>query len=48
MREINGGGFAYDAGRVLRFLFISGGSAVGTYQAVADWIINDEINNLQD
>jgi hypothetical protein len=44
MIAINGGGFAYDFGRILRFLYISGGSGIGTSMAVADWIINDAAN----
>ena len=44
--EINGGGFAFDAGRVVRFLYISvlGSSMVGTAMAVTDWQINAMVN----
>jgi hypothetical protein len=41
----NGGGFAYDVGRVLRFLGISAGTAVGTAMACADWYMNDVVND---
>ena len=37
--ETNGGGFAHDLGRVLRFFVLSGGG-VNTPYAVADWIEN--------
>jgi hypothetical protein len=40
----NGGGFAYDLGRVLRFLGLSGGTVIGTANAIADWMIADAIN----
>jgi hypothetical protein len=44
---INGGGFAYDVGRVLRFLYISGlgSSVIGTTMAVIDWEINAALND---
>lgn len=44
LREINGGGFAYDIGRIIRFIGLSGGSGMYTYNAVIDWIINDAAN----
>ena len=46
LEEINGGGFAYDVGRVLRFLVISGGglNPFGIAEATGDWIINDAAN----
>lgn len=34
---IEGGNFAYDAGRVIRFIVISGGGEIAG-QAIADWI----------
>jgi hypothetical protein len=43
--QTSGGGFAYDLGRIIRFIGISGGTAIGTTMAVTDWIINDAINN---
>jgi len=44
--QTSGGGFAYDLGRIIRFIGISGGgSVIGTTMAVTDWIINDAINN---
>ena len=33
-----GSGFAYDAGRVLRFLAIAAGGAEGGSMAIVDWI----------
>lgn len=46
MIAINGGGFAYDVGRILRFLYISGGgsSAYHTALAITDWQVNEAIN----
>jgi hypothetical protein len=37
--EINGGGFAYDVGRFIRYLALGGGVA-----AFADWVYNDAVN----
>ena len=44
---INGGGFAYDVGRVLRFFVMSGGGhdPAMMLNAVGDWIANDVANN---
>ena len=44
---INGGGFAYDVGRVLRFFAISGGclNPVMMLNAMGDWIVNDLAND---
>ena len=42
--EINGGGFAYDVGRALRFLLLMGPSGTNTAIATCDWIINDVAN----
>jgi hypothetical protein len=39
-QEFSGGGFAFDAGRFLRFLAISGGTVTGTPWAVMDFIAN--------
>jgi hypothetical protein len=36
----NGGGFAYDAGRVLRFIIIAGPRGQFTPMAVTDWMLN--------
>ncbi len=46
LMEINGGGFAYDVGRVIRFFIVSGGCATvyGTTAGMADWIAMDVIN----
>ena len=45
LREANGGGFAYDFGRVLRFIVLSGGgSSLFLPNAVADWTINEAVN----
>ena len=45
LREINGGGFAYDVGRILRFIGLSGGGHPGALAyAVTDWQVNAMIN----
>jgi hypothetical protein len=45
--EINGGGFAYDVGRVLRLLcHVGGGNAGITAMAISEWQVNAMINNL--
>ncbi|RPI46456.1 MAG: hypothetical protein EHM46_00550 [Bacteroidetes bacterium] len=41
---INGGGFAYDLGRVLRFIYLCGGNGLGTQWAIMDWQINEAVN----
>jgi hypothetical protein len=39
--ETNGGGFAHDMGRVLRFLAIAlPGTAISVTNAITDWQIN--------
>ena len=38
--ETNGGGFAHDVGRVIRFIGLMGANGINTPMAVADWIIN--------
>lgn len=45
LMEINGGGFAYDLGRILRFIGLSGGSGSMIYQALVDWYVTDAIND---
>jgi hypothetical protein len=47
LSSINGGGFAYDVGRVIRFLVMSGGgqNPFLLANATADWIINDAVND---
>ena len=43
--DMNGGGFAYDVGRILRFIGLSGGGHPGALAyAVADWEINAMIS----
>ncbi len=46
--QTNGGGFAYDVGRAIRFLIVGGGclNATGAALATGDWIVNDIINNM--
>jgi hypothetical protein len=44
LKQLNGGGFAYDVGRGLRFLVMCGGGFTVT-NAVIDWIINDVAND---
>jgi hypothetical protein len=43
LRVVNGGGFAYDIGRFIRFLVKSGGGATFT-NAYMDYVTNDIIN----
>lgn len=38
--ETNGGGFAFDAGRVIRFISLMGYKGIFTPYAIADWQIN--------
>ena len=45
--ETNGGGFAYDFGRVLRYFAIAmPGNMVSIANANVDWIITDVLNDL--
>jgi hypothetical protein len=48
LREINGGAFAYDVGRVIRYFVISGGgvSLIGVANGIADWIACDIANQI--
>ena len=47
LRELNGGGFAYDVGRILRFIGLSGGGHPGALAyAVTDWQVNAMINEM--
>ena len=49
LMDMNGGGFAFDVGRILRFIGLSGGgSPIGIAYALTDWEVNamiDEIAN---
>jgi hypothetical protein len=45
-REINGGGFAYDLGRAIRFLGLSG-AGITVHNALVDWWINDAANTAE-
>jgi len=40
LMDTNGGGFAHDVGRVIRFFGLMGMNGINTPNAVADWIIN--------
>jgi hypothetical protein len=41
LMETNGGGFAYDVGRILRFLSIAaGGNPIQIANAITDWQVN--------
>jgi len=42
--EVNGGGFAYDVGRVLRFIGIAYSSNLGPTAAIVDWQVNALVN----
>jgi hypothetical protein len=46
LMETNGGGFAYDVGRVLRFISLMGPNAAITAMAISEWQVNATINNL--
>jgi len=45
LREINGGGFAFDLGRIIRFIGISGAGGTNVTKAIIDWIVTDAIND---
>ena len=48
LRDINGGGLAYDIGRVIRFIGLWGGGVnAGAAKAVVDWEINAMINEAE-
>lgn len=48
MRQVNGGGFAYDVGRVLRFISIAGlNNGPLTALALADWDVNKALNEME-
>lgn len=45
LKEVNGGGFAYDIGRIFRFIALSGGgSPPSVAWAITDWEINKALN----
>ena len=45
--DTNGGGFAYDVGRILRFIGLSGGGHPGALAyAVTDWQVNAMIDEM--
>ena len=45
--DMNGGGFAYDVGRILRFIGLSGGgSPIGIANALTDWEVNAMLNEI--
>jgi hypothetical protein len=50
LTEINGGSFAYDVGRVLRFLYLAGtgNNPAATVHAICDWIAVDVLNEGPD
>ncbi len=43
LMEVNGGGFAYDVGRILRLIARGGPNSM---TAIADWIANDVVNEV--
>jgi hypothetical protein len=45
--EINGGGFAYDVGRVIRFIGLSGPNWSMVSYAVFDWKLNKMLTDLE-
>lgn len=44
LAEVNGGGFAYDLGRVIRFISFAINPVPGTAYAIVDWEVN-ALNN---
>jgi len=46
LMETNGGGFAYDVGRVIRFIGMTGFLGSNTAWAITDWQLNAMINNI--
>ena len=48
LRQVNGGGLAYDIGRIIRFIGLSGGgNPIGVTNATIDWEINAMINEAE-
>jgi hypothetical protein len=48
LMDTSGGGFAFDVGRVLRFLSIAlPGDAISVTYAITDWQINAMINDAE-
>lgn len=47
LMETSGGGFAYDIGRVIRFIGLYGGNPMALPWAVTDWQINAALNDLE-
>jgi len=45
LRQVNGGGFAYDVGRVLRFISLCGHNFSTVNLAIIDWQVNAELND---
>ena len=41
LMEVNGGGFAFDVGRLLRLMALGGPTSM---TAIADWITNDIVD----
>jgi hypothetical protein len=46
METVRGGDFAYDAGRLLRFVYLSGGGFFAGMAAV-DWVATSAINDAK-
>lgn len=46
LMDINGGGFAYDVGRVIRFLGVSAlcANPISITNGIVDWMVTDIIN----
>lgn len=48
LMDMNGGGIAYDIGRVIRFIGIwGGGTNAGAIRAITDWQVNAVINEAE-
>jgi len=46
MKQVNGGGFAYDVGRTIRFICLAR-NPFTLPMAITEWIINDTINQVE-
>lgn len=46
LEKVNGGDFAYDVGRVVRFIYLSGGGIYAGY-ALGDWAGTTAMNEVK-
>ena len=45
LMEMNGGGFAYDVGRFLRYIAL-GGTTANPMNAYVDFVVNEIVNDI--